>query len=1304
MERYDFPLLADHRHIGRVSLAALSKADMAAHLPLVVQIPVHALTNGREGLADVSPATRRWIGVRQIILTLAHLCANPYLCMEPEVDEQGRPVPPDYSPEKRSVYMELGFDSETGDPIVTPRAVTLVEVVRDPNGVSLAYRFYFLLQDQRMSWDRGIEALCAAAQGSAGPSHAKRGTSKPGFHVPPPTAWECFPRTREQWVSQYLAAYSRKAEARSYLAYSLTNLAHGAAMCKFLTLETCRAQCESWAPGAAKDARRDKVVRPAQLDMSAYRAPDTGEYVFPFPDDVYCLPPDFVSAVALYHARFPHLAPQVLRAPPDCPDFDPYLERRLEMARLEAMGAGPGSRERVNGFTVLRATNAERTRGMTAKQKWDWARAPETLATFAATWHAGGGLNTVRTIAQWGAEQRTLLTQLEMAQDPLLSTFANFIIDKMEAVEKVYICKNMHATLLATWVCVLTSLCPNYELKNNALLTGAAAVGKSFIMNRLYDDICIPGTILKVSHITECALKTESDFNFVTLMYDEMPNKMLGMAKDGKGVDGTGDPFLKTLMTEQRVDVVSFLQTEDGKRIADIIKNPMVVGFVGGTNAPKHLIPDALATRYWAHDCIEFPRLYHEVTQLRKAAAYQEVCDPEQTARLRNTHNNEFRKLQFLTCMVEQLIYVGMLPVVNTTVAMEVFDHAVDFFAKYGYACTKERDHTRLRNAVRVLAILHACHLVFNTTRVFDPTAPAKLAKAQAVLAGVEAEGTPEQVEQARESVRLLQKRLARSLEWFEANPGGDISTKPFEFRDVMEVAPYLICTEEMAIFAVTLFRDLFFNPDEPIPVDALARAYCQYTSKADAATTNAGAKFKALKDGKIDPNYVALEGVHVNFQQQETLESAAAKMAQSALAGDARMSVESITDVIHALARRSMQCAEVYEVGPGHAESDRPIVATTPAVAPLLKIIDFNYSTKCVYILRQYLDFVRTREYKNLMNEFVASYEHRFVRPRRVLTATTWLTGHASGVSMPQFFHVVDWEPKPDGRCMKTCRVGLGYDPTTITNVDTDLEEARAHMFLRDTCGMADSHERHQYTPRGVHLWLFAKFQGTQMGFNAYPNRYMAAYADVEKQLQEGMRAEGFTDVAIARRLSELSQGGAMELDDSALDRALAKALASFKDPTLQQEEMDLYSAYGNMPTLQNIIARQELEALGCSAPPPGVKGINDHLLKRMDPTTTDPAVLKRMRIMKEAAPPPPRLEDPYAGRADGGQARIDSGVLVRPMAEPSPAQRLADAAKPGRNHLSIGKATIVRCKARPRKKAHTAMDDEADEVMSDM
>jgi len=154
---------------------------------------------------------------------------------------------------------------------------------------------------------------------------------------------------------------------------------------------------------------------------------------------------------------------------------------------------------------------------------------------------------------------------------------------------------------------------------------------------------------------------------------------------------------------------------------------------------------------------------------------------------------------QFLVALVEKHIMTHVFPDVNMDVFILIARRVLDELHLRGVKTDRNRDYERLYFAARTLTILFAIECLFNCE-----TAPYR-------------------------------------------------SVDRFEMSQLMDITPYMVCTEEIAYFAITLLEMQYINPNESTVLDVMGRCMGLYGTS--------DAKYKTLNNGKgLDYSYLKID------------------------------------------------------------------------------------------------------------------------------------------------------------------------------------------------------------------------------------------------------------------------------------------------------------------------------------------------------------------------------------------------------------------------------------------------------------
>lgn len=339
--------------------------------------------------------------------------------------------------------------------------------------------------------------------------------------------------------------------------------------------------------------------------------------------------------------------------------------------------------------------------------------------------------------------------------DKEMSSFGNFMGQILFDFENVLRISTTHTILLRVFINSLDAYRNELNLHNNTVLLGEGATGKSHILDCV-KDILIGGTVKSVTHVTDKAAAVDTDNNDHITCYHEMPPQLLGSEKSGQE---TGSHIIKDMMTSCSVETNTIHVDDTGRRRSVRVVSDCIGVFVMATNERFDKIPQALATRM-------IPIIVNDNHR-------EKFGINDMTCKIRGVTGGDYssgnrgpefdllmKNVQNVLVMVEKMIYTNILE----DVGMAVFDtmqinmtqYMIDHHIMYNIGNIREIKY--LRHFARTVTILHAVFKFIN-----DPS-----------------------------STGFKQQNFG-SLE---------------SFKKLMNIQPYLFCTEEIALFTLTINAD----------------------------------------------------------------------------------------------------------------------------------------------------------------------------------------------------------------------------------------------------------------------------------------------------------------------------------------------------------------------------------------------------------------------------------------------------------------------------------------------------------------
>jgi hypothetical protein len=333
-----------------------------------------------------------------------------------------------------------------------------------------------------------------------------------------------------------------------------------------------------------------------------------------------------------------------------------------------------------------------------------------------------------------------------------LSPFGNTIVRMMTELDRVFkVETNFQIVMLSIFV-MYCALRYSWALRPNILLNGDGASGKSWILD-LLEEIAVPGATMNITHFTQHAMTGSVDASDVLFIVHELPLEKFGI-DSRTGRDMAADPYLKNVLTKQmNVTVTQDLDRND--RTPRTYVSRAMCGFAIATN-------DTLPG---GHNPMMQRFLKHQMTKNKKRDEDMVSMENEyiQNDRHRETILHGVRLSHFYIMVIEKAIESNALGAdVDTNVAKYVSKSVFKEMKENGVPVPERRQEDMYRDICRVVTILYSIQMNFFS-------------------------------------------ELGRSI---RQDPQGN--PRDFHPLSLMEIRKWLVCTQEIAVFVLTLMEPIF--------------------------------------------------------------------------------------------------------------------------------------------------------------------------------------------------------------------------------------------------------------------------------------------------------------------------------------------------------------------------------------------------------------------------------------------------------------------------------------------------------------
>ncbi len=350
--------------------------------------------------------------------------------------------------------------------------------------------------------------------------------------------------------------------------------------------------------------------------------------------------------------------------------------------------------------------------------------------------------------------------------DKNMTVFGNRCIRVMDFYDRQLFVSAQHKTLFLLNHAKYDAYRTETNLHFNQIYTGEGATSKSFLFEKM-DEQSILGTVETLTYQTKRADAIDGDTVDIIQIFNEAPP---GMFMTHQNSDGEAEAMFKEKLTSQIVRTKEFYRDEaTGDRKNRVAKSQNIGVVMGATNDDPSQCQEAMATRfYWGQ--------FEKVD--RKEKSVQTCMRGERDMRSdKNTLEQKERWLSYMkeeqlrVWLVFKLIYVKILMKPTLRAADIVYDQLANSLKRRYKVNIAPRTKERYEILCTIFTIVNALEIVFNVD-------------------------------------------------------GGLHANDAFDPMHILDIEPYLFCTEEIAVFAFTHIQEEFVNANEYKVLDALWRIH----------------------------------------------------------------------------------------------------------------------------------------------------------------------------------------------------------------------------------------------------------------------------------------------------------------------------------------------------------------------------------------------------------------------------------------------------------------------------------------------
>jgi len=571
--------------------------------------------------------------------------------------------------------------------------------------------------------------------------------------------------------------------------------------------------------------------------------------------------------------------------------------------------------------------------------------------------------------------------------DPNMSIFANRTIRVMEVLDKVFMVSAAHKTLFLLIHSMLNAYDQVLGLHFNQIYTGEGATSKSFlfVMAKL---LAIQGTCDSLTYQTTRADAVDGDLIDQITIFEEAPP---GMFFTTKGADRTQEAMFKEKLTSQVVKCKEFWRDENtGERKNRIAKSQCIGVCMGATNDNPADCSEAMKTRfYWG--AFEKVSNGRSIQICQRGAREQEECPA--AMKILYDWVDYFRDQQLKVWTVFKFMYMGILKRPTLKAADIVYSQITTKLKRDFKINVAPRTKERFEILCVVYTIINALEKVFN------------------IHGGEHA---------------------------CDYDKDGNPIPKPFHPVQLLEIEPYLVCDEEIALFSFTQISEEVVDPNEYKVLAALWKIHGESREYKE--------EIKSMDGG--EKKVTVTNHSYVKLHQGKRL---LVEIANSIPVSAGKMSPHNIQAVLSSLQDRYIPSKSYVPKNNTSASNDTfPDNFPQPVAEGLLTsssmlMIENNHTM----IHMDMFSTVRRGEDINKVKESMRALEHKYAFSHRKFVMGASQRGSNSGVIYPGVFDVVHLNQNENHEIKMVNPIHMNKQTQIIHGVKEVDERQRYHVEL---------------------------------------------------------------------------------------------------------------------------------------------------------------------------------------------------------------------------------------------------------------
>lgn len=287
-----------------------------------------------------------------------------------------------------------------------------------------------------------------------------------------------------------------------------------------------------------------------------------------------------------------------------------------------------------------------------------------------------------------------------------------------------------------------------------AIYHGLSQASKSFTTKDATLKTCIPGTVEPLLESSTRSWNVNEDYVGYIIFKDEMDRCFVDEKAAQKDSTGALERF-KSMITEHELNyrVLVFVEQGNGKskRVSENVHSLFHASMIGNTNVPQNRSEEALGSRF-----LNFVMTRADCNLWDFLGVKERITDQDRKMNEERVH--QWRTMQGLIAIMQTLIETGVLPEPSMDVYDAMQSKILQYMDTFGIDTRQIRSTQMIRRLARIYVITYALLMIYDV-------------------------------------------------------PGAIHAGKPFDLEQLLDTIPFLYCTKQIAIFAITQSGEIYLHP-----------------------------------------------------------------------------------------------------------------------------------------------------------------------------------------------------------------------------------------------------------------------------------------------------------------------------------------------------------------------------------------------------------------------------------------------------------------------------------------------------------